>query len=302
MLFLIYIYYIRFVFFCETSLIKYGANIYYIYIGIIVLNLLVSVTCLGIVEIGILTNYISGNSSSLETYETKIILKISQDNPDLVHGEIKTLESKNKIDLVDVKDNKDEGKKENFNVVLGDIHKHFFKADKSHCPSYFQKNVFPKISEDAPVYPNKIVTFKPSLLLQNRNLPEMSIRMPEPENTSIGKLTELNKAISGADEAIKLYDSQYIKFNKVLSGINNGTEEFYPKEAKPLMVTYIDFVQILSNQQKIMANEAINNLQKLDPQFSRGLYSVAVDNSGNAVSDTSISRVGGTRSGGTMEG
>jgi len=30
---------------------------------------------------------------------------------------------------------------------------------------------------------------------------------------------ELNKAICGAaDEAIKLYDSQFVKFNKVLSG------------------------------------------------------------------------------------
>lgn len=30
----------------------------------------------------------------------------------------------------------------------------------------------------------------------------------------MGKFTELNKAIDGADEAVKLYDSQFGKFNK----------------------------------------------------------------------------------------
>jgi hypothetical protein len=93
----------------------------------------------------------------------------------------------------------------------------------------------------------------------------------------MGKLTELHKAIDGADEAVQLYDSQFVKFNKVLSGIKNGTEEFYPKEAKPLMETYVDLVTKLSHQQKVMANEAINQLHKLDSNFSRNLY--PVDNS-----------------------
>ena len=94
-------------------------------------------------------------------------------------------------------------------------------------------------------------------------------------------LTELHKAIDGADEAVKLYDSQFIKFNKVLSGIKNGTEKFYPNEAKPLMETYVDLVAKLSNQQKVMANEAINQLHKLDFKFSRDLYNV--DNSGRRI-------------------
>jgi hypothetical protein len=100
----------------------------------------------------------------------------------------------------------------------------------------------------------------------------MSIEIPK--NVSIGKLAELHKAIEGADEAVKLYDSQYIKFNDILSGIQNGTEKFYPNEAKPLMETYLDLVVKLSNQQKIMANEAINQLSKLDPEFTRDLYVV----------------------------
>jgi len=163
---------------------------------------------------------------------------------------------------------------------LKDIHKRILSADKSYFPSHFQKNYLPKISEDVPVYGNKLVTFKPSSLLQDRNLPEMSIEIPK--STSMGKLTELHKAIDGADEAVKLYDSQFIKFNKVLSDIKNGTEEFYPNEAKPLMESYVDLVTKLSHQQKVMANEAINQLHKLDSNFSRGLY--PIDNSGGVPS------------------
>ena len=130
------------------------------------------------------------------------------------------------------------------------------------------------ISEDVPIYGNKLVTFKSSSLLQDRNLPEMSIEIPKSTSTNMGKLTELDKAINGADEAVKLYDSQFIKFNKVICDIKNGTEKFYPNEAKPLMETYVDLVVKLSDQQKAMANEAITQLHKLDSKFSRDLYPV----------------------------
>jgi hypothetical protein len=202
----------------------------------------------------------------------KIICKINPNKEDLdlimqIKQEDKNIESVNKTDLVNTDDNKKDKIKKN---PLEDIHKYLLSADKSHFPSHFQKSLPPCISKDVPVYGNKLITFKPSSLLQNRNLPQMFIEIPKSE--SIGKLTELNKAIEGADEAIKLYDSQYVKFNKVLSGIKNGTEEFYPKEAKPLMETYVDLVTKLSNQQKIMANEAIKQLKELDSNFSRKLY------------------------------
>jgi hypothetical protein len=254
---------------------KYAAKMFYIYIGVIVINTFINIILLGIVETDILTSLLS--NSSMEIGDDKIILKIDQGkiNLDLVQ-ETKVIESNQKIDSVDVDGNKeDECKVKKLNP-LKDIHKRLLFADKSHFPSHFQKNCLPKISEDVPVYGNKLVTFKPSSLLQTRNLPEMSIEIPK--STSIGKFTELHKAINGADEAVKLYDSQFIKFNKVLSDIKNGTEEFYPNEAKPLMETYIDLVTKLSHQQKVMANEAINQLYKLDSNFSRGLYSV--DNSG----------------------
>ena len=40
------------------------------------------------------------------------------------------------------------------------------------------------------------------------------------------------------------------------------------------METYVDLVTKLSHQQKVMANEAIDQLHKLDSNFSRGLYPV----------------------------
>lgn len=256
---------------------KYTGYMLYIYLSILVFNIFINIILLGVVE---LNNIISLSSdSSIEISNHKIILKISQENSDLVQQSVETkaTESNNKVDSVDFDDNKDECKVKNLNF-LQDIHKRILFADKSHFPSHFQKNCLPKISEDAPVYGNKLVTFKPSSLLQNRNLPEMSIEIPKSTSTNMGKLTELHKAIDGADEAVKLYDSQFIKFNKVLSGISNGTEKFYPNEAKPLMETYVDLVVKLSDQQKVMANEAISQLHKLDPKFSRSLY--PINNSG----------------------
>jgi len=270
----ILLFYNRIYLFYEMVAVKYAANLVYIYLGIITINALVNIILLGVFETGTLNNLIDSNAT--EMGNNKIILQIDQgkENTDLVQIQqdkvvSNVIESKNKIALVD--GNKDEYKVKNLNP-LKDIHKHLLCADKSYFPSYLQKNGIPTVSENVPVYGNKLVTFKPSSLLQSRNLPEMHIELPK--NTSLGKLTELHKAIDGADEAVKLYDSQFIKFNDVLSGIQNGTEKFYPKEAKPLMETYVDLVTKLSHQQKVMANEAINQLNQLDSQFSRSLYPV----------------------------
>lgn len=229
------------------------------------------------VETGSFTNF----TSNMEICgESKLILKITESKKDLdllqTPQEVytKSIESNKTLDLVDEVEGNQNDKskgKEDINP-LKDIHKRLLSADKSHFPSHFQKNSLPKIPEDLPVYGKNLVYFKPSSLLQNRNLPEMSIEIPK--SSSIGKFTELHEAIKGADEAVKLYDSQFIKFNKVISNINNGTEEFYSNEAKPLMEIYVDLVTKLSNQQKIMANQAIIQLHKLDSNFSRDLYIV----------------------------
>lgn len=269
----ILLFYNRIYLFYEIIAVKYATNLVYIYLGVITINALVNIILLGVFETDTLNSLI--NSNTMEIGNNKIILQIDQgkENTNLVQQEevvSNVLESKNKIASVD--GNKDESKEvKNFNP-LKDIHKRLLCADKSHFPSYFQKNCLPIVSENVPVYGNKLVTFKPSSLLQSRNLPEMYIELPK--NTSLGKLTELHKAIDGADEAVQLYDSQFIKFNEVLSGIQNGTEKFYSEEAKPLMETYVDLVTKLSHQQKIMANEAINQLHQLDSKFSRDLYPV----------------------------
>ena len=300
MLFIFFLLYIRISLFCEVMLMKYAAKMFYIYLAIITINMFINIILLGVVEMETLTSIISNSSMERVGYD-KIILKIDQGkvNTDLVQTlqetEAKILESNKKIDSVDG-NKEDEYKVKNLNP-LKDIHKRLLSADKSHFPSHFQKNCLPNISEDVPVYGNKLVTFKPSSLLLYRNLPGMSIEIPK--SISIGKLTELHKAIEGADEAVKLYDSQFIKFNKVLSGIQNGTEGFYPNEAKPLMETYVDLVAKLSHEQKVMANEAINQLHKLDAKFSRDLY--PVDNSTSDVPGTGIvpgaSTVAGTGKG-----
>lgn len=262
---------------------KYMSNMFYIYIAIITINIFINFILL---LLGVDTVSFTSLSSNLEIGgESKLILNITEGKEDLAllqtpqsqSEEVytKSIESNKTLDSVDEvegnQDDKSKGKYININP-LKDIHKRLLSVDKSHFPSHFQKNSLPKIPEDLPVYGKKLVYFKPSSLLQNRNLPEMSIEIPQ--SRSIGKLPELHKAINGADEAVKLYDSQFIKFNKVLFNIKNGTEEFYPNEAKPLMETYIDLVTKLSNQQKVMANQAMNQLHKLDPNFSRDLYIV----------------------------
>jgi len=280
MLFIVYLLFIRIYYYSEKMAIKHPIYMVYIYLGIIVMNMLVNIIFLVIVDIDIITSLIySTINSFMDINEPIIILKISPDNLDLVQGDIKDIdiESNQKIGSVDldvnVNNNKNEFKiKIRKRTFLDDIHKYILARDSYHYPSYIQNNSLPKISEDVPLYGNKLVTFKPSSLLHNRNLPEMSIEIPKNTSMGMGKLTELHKAIDGADEAIKLYDSQFIKFNKILSGIKNGTEEFYPNEAKPLMETYVDLVSKLSDQQKVMANEAIIKLHKLDSKFHRNLY------------------------------
>lgn len=257
---------------------KYMSNMFYIYITIITINIFINMIFLLLgVETGSFTSFTSFTSNMEIGGESKLILKITEGKEDLdllqTPEEVytKSIESNKTLDSVDeVEGNKSDKSKGKDINPLKDIHKRLLSADKSHFPSHFQKNSLPEISENLPAYGKNLVYFKPSSLLQNRNLPEMSIEIPK--SSSIGKFTELHEAIKGADEAVKLYDSQFIKFNKVISNINNGTEEFYSNEAKPLMEIYVDLVTKLSNQQKIMANQAIIQLHKLDSNFSRDLY------------------------------
>lgn len=285
MMFILLLLYNRIYFFYEIMAIKYASKMAYIYLGIIIINTLVNLIFLGIFEMDTIKSLISSNSVTeignekiifqLDHSKVQNLVQMPQEAPQEAYQEAPApqeaviIESKNKLDSME--EAKAESKVKNPNP-LKDIHKRLLSVDKSHFPSYFQESSIPKISENVPVYGDKLVTFKPSFLLQNRNLPEMFIEIPQ--NTSIGKLTELRIAIDGADEAVKLYDSQFIKFNDVLSGIQDGTEKFYPNEAKPLMETYVDLVTKLSNQQKVMANEAINKLHQLDSRFSRDLYPI----------------------------
>src|SRR6516225_2183594 len=178
MLFIVYLLFIRIYYYSEKMAIKHPIYMVYIYLGIIVMNMLVNIIFLVIVDIDIITSLIySTINSFMDINEPIIILKISPDNLDLVQGDIKDIdiESNQKIGSVDldvnVNNNKNEFKiKIRKRTFLDDIHKYILARDSYHYPSYIQNNSLPKISEDVPLYGNKLVTFKPSSLLHNRNL------------------------------------------------------------------------------------------------------------------------------------
>lgn len=297
MLFIIYLFYIKMYYFSERMFFKYSVYIIYVYLGIILINALVNIIYLGLIDLDFLNSLINSaaNNSIFDTKDYKSILKMFQDTELAEDGPI-DIESSKKVASVNDNDNKYEGNG-NKSTFLDIINRRILSTNSCYFPSHFQKNGLPAQVQDVPIYGNKLVTFKPSSLLQNRNLPPMSIEIPKDTSMVMSKLTELHKAIDGADEAVKLYDTQFIKFNKVLSDIKNGTEEFYPDDAKPLMETYVDLVAKLSNQQKVMANEAITQLNKLDSKFSRDLYPVGHSHHGSGTSTptgTSIVSVTGS--------
>lgn len=138
-------------------------------------------------------------------------------------------------------------------------------ADKAYYPSHLQNSdLF--ACEKVPVYGNKLVKFKPSSLLQNRNLPEMSIDIPK--SPILDKATELRKVVEDAKTNAKFYELQREKFIKIIEDIDNGTEKFYPKQARRLFVNYVDLTKGLSSQERFRVHEAIGQLRKLDTKFA----------------------------------
>lgn len=137
-------------------------------------------------------------------------------------------------------------------------------ADKANYPGHLKNTDLPK---EVPVYGNKLVRFKPSYLLQNRNLPEMSIDIPK--SPILDKVTELRKIAEDANTNAKFYELQREKFLKIIANIDNGTEKFYPKEAKRLFVIYVDLTKDLSRQERFRIHEAIGQLHKLDTKLAR---------------------------------
>lgn len=140
-------------------------------------------------------------------------------------------------------------------------------ADKAYYPSHLQNSDLFPCGEKVPVYGNKLVRFKPSSLLQNRNLPEMSIDIPK--SPILDKVTELRKIAEDANTNAKFYELQREKFLKIIANIDNGTEKFYPKEAKRLFVIYVDLTKDLSRQERFRIREAIGQLHKLDTKLAR---------------------------------
>jgi hypothetical protein len=61
-------------------------------------------------------------------------------------------------------------------------------------------------------------------LLSRRGLPPMSVNMPSGGNLNSGPATQIKNFIQSAEQSIKLYEEQGIKFRKHISDIKNGSE------------------------------------------------------------------------------
>lgn len=104
---------------------------------------------------------------------------------------------------------------------------------------------------------------KSSDLLSRRGLPPMSVDMPSGGNLNSGPATQVKNFIESANESIKLYEVQGIKFRKHISDIKNGSELWYDPQSTSLWKEYIKVVDVLKEQQRGLREEAIKELQRL---------------------------------------
>ena len=169
---------------------------------------------------------------------------------------------------------------------LDKLHKKlFYSNNKNYNPSQFKVNTLPS-SKNVPSYGKNLTYHKPSHLLERRNLPNMSISTGDRLSITalsvstdnnfviVPPISALMEFLNSADTSVKLYEGQLIKFQDNVSCINNGTEPFYPKEAKPLLESYIKVIPELIIEQKTLANNLIDEIQKKDPSFNRSKYDI----------------------------
>jgi len=100
-------------------------------------------------------------------------------------------------------------------------------------------------------------------LLSRRGLPPMSVNMPSGGNLNSGPATQVRSFIESANESIKLYEEQGIKFRKHLNDIKNGSEQWYDPKSTSLWKEYIKVVDVLKGQQVDLREEAIKELNRL---------------------------------------
>ena len=143
-------------------------------------------------------------------------------------------------------------------------------ASKSSKPREVEKAI-PELPKSVPKYPGKTVESVPNNLLEKRGLSPMTIEMPS--NTSNPTpLKRINSLLEDVDKSIELYDNQAIKFRKHIADINNNTELWYDSKSKELFKEYLKVVDILKCQQKLLGNQAIDELKKLDPNTKHKYY------------------------------
>jgi hypothetical protein len=253
---------------------KYHDNIllYYL-IGSILVNF-ISCTITGI-------NILDLDLEYAEDIYKSIILHVREGTQGNIEGEIteikqEILQSKDEVlQSKDKSSNSNPTKDDNIKVStkFKDMHKTLLATDKSSFPNDLQSSkTLPKISDNVPSYGQKLVFHKPSHLLEDRNLPSMSIGQTLSENqssgSSLGKINEMKKVLKIVEENIELYNSQIEKFKETLSRIDKGTEQFYPNESKHLFNSYLKTIPSLVQEQTKAADQLIADIKKLDPSFN----------------------------------
>jgi len=162
---------------------------------------------------------------------------------------------------------------------LKKIHKELLSSDRSHLPIEYKAKTSVLISKDAPSYGKNLVYTKPSLLLEHRDLPSMTIEKPNAGiSGDLDKILKLKRFLKGVDVSVQLYTEQQVKFTNTVSCIEKGTEPFYPDEAKPLLDSYIKAIPALLQEQQKVANKIIEEIHKIDPSFVRNSYIIDNEN------------------------
>ena len=114
---------------------------------------------------------------------------------------------------------------------------------------------------------DKAVEFSESDIAARRGLPSLKARIP------VEAPLDTPKRLLGLVEYnIELYTGQITQFKSIVVNIDNGTEQFYPKETRWQWVQYSNMLPGLLKNQATTANDIISEIKAKDPSFSKPLY------------------------------
>src|SRR5689334_24527451 len=109
----------------------------------------------------------------------------------------------------------------------------------------------------------------------NNELVSFSLRLPnELFNTGNRDLSigiQLDSVIDNLDK----YEAERMKFCSTIDNINNGTELFYPPEAKTLFTEYLGLIEVLIDDLRSREYNLLGNLPSLPEQWEEEILSLS---------------------------